>query len=218
MSGFPGSPRTTRGGLVMLSTGSGAIERVVVLQYNPDLVTRTLQPQAATGDPGDRLDALRLKGAPVETIKLDVEIDAADQLELPAQNPRAVRQGIGPELAALETTIFPRADVVQRNMSLAATGALEIAPVEAPLTLFVWSEHRIVPVRVTDLSISEEAFDPALNPVRARVGLGLRVLTANDLRLGHRGAGIYMAYHRSREQMAATVPGALTQLGIRRIP
>jgi hypothetical protein len=218
MTTFPGSPRTVRGGLVMLEPKSGALQRVVVLQYTPDALSRTLQAQAASGDAGDRLDALRLRGAPMETIKLDAEIDATDQLELPEQNQGTVRLGINPELAALETAIYPRADVVQANIDLASQGALEIAPVEAPLTLFVWSEHRIVPVRITDFSITEEAFDPALNPIRAKVSLGLRVLGVNDLRLGHRGAGLFMAYHRGREQMAATVPGALTELGVRRIP
>jgi hypothetical protein len=218
MTTFPGSPRTVRGGLVMLDPQSGQVQRVVILQYTPDTLSRTLQAQAVSGDAGDRLDALRLRGAPIETIKLDAEIDATDQLELPEQNAGTVRLGITPELAALETAIFPRADAVQANISLAATGALEIAATEAPLTVFVWSENRIVPVRITEFTITEEAFDPSLNPIRAKVSLGLRVLTVNDLRLGHRGAGIYMAYHRTREQMAATVPGSLTQLGVRRIP
>jgi hypothetical protein len=218
MTTFPGSPRTVQGGLVFLDAQSSAIRRVVVLQYTPDTLSRTLQVQAATGDAGDRLDALRLKGAPIETIKLDAEIDATDQLEVAQQNPGTVRLGINPELAALETAIYPRADTVQANIDLASQGALEITPAESPLTLFVWSENRIVPVRITDFSITEEAFDPALNPIRAKVSLGLRVLGVNDLRLGHRGAGLFMAYHRSREQMAATVAGALTELGVRRIP
>jgi hypothetical protein len=218
MTSFPGSPRLTRGGLVLLDPQSGQVIRTIILQYTPDTVSRTLQAQAVTGDAGDRLDALRLRGAPIETIKLDAEIDAVDQLELPSQNQGTVRFGINPELAALETVIYPRADDVQANITLAGGGAMEIAPTEAPMTLFVWSQNRIVPVRITDFTITEEAFDPSLNPIRAKVSLGLRVLTVNDLRLGHRGAGIFMAYHRSREQLAATVPGALTQLGIRRIP
>jgi hypothetical protein len=217
-SGFPGSPRTVRAGLVLLDPGSGQVQRVVVLQYTPDSLTRSLQPQGASGDAGDRLDALRLKAQPVETIKVDAEIDAADQLETPEQHNATVRLGINPELAALETAIFPRADAIQANITLAATGALEISPVQAPLTLFVWSENRIVPVRITDVSVTEDSFDSNLNPLRAKVSLGMRVLTVNDLPLGHRGAAIYFAYHRAREHMATTVPGALTQLGIRRIP
>jgi hypothetical protein len=218
MTTFPGAPRTVRGGFVMLDPKSGQLRRVVILQLTPDTLSRTLQPQAVTGDAGDRLDALRLRGAPAETIKVDAEIDAVDQLELPAQNQRTVRLGIHPELAALETAIYPRADQVQANIDLAGQGVLEVAPIEAPLTLFVWSENRIVPVRITDVTVTEEAFDPMLNPIRARVSLGMRVLTVNDLRLGHRGAAIFMAYHRARERLAGDVPGASSQLGVRRIP
>jgi len=218
MTTFPGSPRTLRAGLVMLDAKSGQVQRVIVLQYTPDTLSRTLQAQSVTGDAGDRLDALRLRGAPIETIKLDAELDAVDQLEHPDKNRTTVRLGLNPELAALETAIYPRADSVQANITLAGSGSLEIAAVEAPLTLFVWSEQRVVPVRITDFSVTEEAFDPALHPIRAKVSLGLRVLTVNDLRLGHRGAGIFMAYHRAREQFAAVRPGLLSQLGVRRIP
>jgi hypothetical protein len=218
MTTFPGAPRMLRSGLVMLDPKSGAVQRVIVLRYTPETLSRTLQSQAATGDSGDRLDALRLRGAPIETIKIDAELDATEQLDKPAQNPQTVRSGLNAELAALETAIYPLASAVQSNITLAATGTLEIAPIEGPLTLFVWSENRIVPVRITDFTITEELFDPALNPIRAKVSLGLRVLSVNDLRLGHRGAGIFMAYHRSREQFAATVGGTLSQLGVRRIP
>ncbi len=218
MTTFPGSPRLIQGGLVLLDPKTAQVLRVIVLQYNPDTLTRTLQAQGAGADAGDRLDALRLKGAPVETIKFDAEIDATDQLELPEQNADAVRLGIHPQLAALETAIFPSADAIQTNIGLADLGTLEIAPMESSLTLFVWSANRILPVRITEFTITEEAFDPNLNPIRAKVSLGLRVLTVNDLRLGHKGASIFMAYHRARERLAGQVPGTLAQLGIRRIP
>ena len=52
---------------------------------------------------------------------------------------------------------------------------------EAPLTLFVWSKSRIVPVRLTEFSVTEEAFDAELNPIRAKVSLGMRVLSVDDL-------------------------------------
>jgi hypothetical protein len=79
------------------------------MQYNPDTLSRSLQPQAVTDDAHDRSQALRLKGPPVETIKLDAEIDATDQLEFPDQNPNAVELGIAPQLAALETLSIRRA-------------------------------------------------------------------------------------------------------------
>ena len=72
-------------------------------------------------------------------------------------------------------------------------GTLEILPPEAPLVLFIWSRNRIAPVRVTEFSVTEEAFDPALNPIRAKVSLGLRVLTTDDLGYAHRGGTLFLA-------------------------
>ena len=62
--------------------------------------------------------------------------------------------------------------------------------------LFVWSKSRVVPVRVTEFSVTEEAFDPSLNPIRAKVSLGLRVLTTDDLGFTHKGGTIFMSYLR----------------------
>src|SRR5205823_915706 len=126
-------------------------------------------------------EAMRLKGPPVETIKPDAELDATDQLEFPDQNPKTLQFGIYPQLAALETIVYPQSSHLQQNNTLASFGTLEIVPMEAPLTLFVWSKNRIVPVRLTEFSITEEAFDPSLNPIRAKVSLGMRVLSVNDL-------------------------------------
>ena len=210
----PFSPRLLRGGLVQIDPGTSKVLRVISLQYNPDTITRTVQVQASGGE-GDRSEALRLKGAAIETIKLEAEIDASDRLEDPAANPGAVESGIHPELAALESLAQPRADDLQTNDALAGSGVLEVLPLEAPLTLFVWSRSRIVPVRVTDLSITEEAFDVALNPIRAKVSLGLRVLSVDDLGFKHRGGTLFMAYLRNKESLAERVtPVALSELGV----
>jgi hypothetical protein len=115
----------------------------------------------------------------------------------------------------LEALVQPRADDLQANNSLAASGVLEVLPLEAPLTLFVWSKQRIVPVRVTDISVTEEAFDVALNPIRAKVSLGLRVLSVDDLGFRHRGGTLFMAYLRNKESLAArSVSAELTELGV----
>jgi len=215
---FPNSPRLLKGGIVLIDPDTGVVQRIIVLQYNPDTLSRTLQIKAA-GEGGDRSEALRLAGPPVETIKLDAEIDAADQLEFPDQSPTAVQLGIHPQLAALETVIYPTNNQIQANNSLAQAGTLEIAPMEAPLTLFIWSKNRILPVRLTDFSITEEAFDPALNPIRAKVSLGMRVLSVNDLPFGHKGNSLFMAYHQQKERLAAmSQGGTLNTLGITRIP
>jgi hypothetical protein len=90
---------------------------------------------------------------------------------------------------------------------------------ESPLTLFIWSKNRVLPVRLTDFSITEEAFDPALNPIRAKVSLGMRVLSVNDLPFDHKGSSLFMSYHQQKEALAARArSGPLNVLGITRIP
>jgi hypothetical protein len=207
-------PRILKGGLVQIDPDTSKVLRTIALQFNPDSLQRSVQVQA-TGDTGDRSEALRLKGAAVETIKLEAEIDATDFLDDPDGNRTAIDVGIHPQLAALEALVQPRAGDLQANDALAASGVLEVLPLEQPLTLFVWSKQRVVPVRVTDLSITEEAFDVALNPIRAKVSLGLRVLSVDDLGLRHRGGTLFMAYLRNKEGLATrskSVP--LSTLGV----
>ena len=216
MTTFPGSPRLVKGGIVVLNAETSAVVRVIPLQYNPDSVSRSFQIKGV-GDAGDRSDALRLTGPPVETIKIEAEIDATDQLELADQT--TVEVGIHPQLAALETLVYPTSGQIQANDRLARAGTIEIAPAEAPLTLFVWSKNRIMPVRLTELSVTEEAFDPALNPIRAKVSLGMRVLSVNDLAANHKGASIFMAYLQQKERLAARAKGGqLSALDITKIP
>jgi hypothetical protein len=197
---------------------TSAVIRVIVLQYNPDTLSRTLQVQGV-GAQGDRSEALRLKGPAVETIKVDAEIDATDQLEQADQNPDALQFGILPQLAALETIVYPSVSQLQSNQSLAQAGTLEIIPMETPLVLFVWTRNRVLPVRITDFSITEEAFDPSLNPIRAKVSLGLRVLSVDDLPSDHKGTGLFMAYLQQKESLRSKSPaGSLSGLGIEQIP
>ncbi len=215
MTTFPNSPAVLKGGLVLIDPTTAAVLRVIALQYNPDTVTRTLQVKSAGVEGGDRSEALRLKGPATETIKLDAEIDATDQLEFPDQNSVITQSGVFPALSALETIIYPTSAQLQANNQLADSGTLEILPMETPLTLFVWSRSRIVPVRITDFSVTEEAFDAALNPIRARISLGMRVLSVDDLGFLHKGGGLFMSYLQQKEQLAARSPGAgLGTLGL----
>lgn len=211
------SPRLVKGGLVQVDPASGRVLRVIAMQYNPDTLTRTLQVQASAGS-GDRSEALRLRGAAVETVRLEAEIDATDRLADPGSNADATTLGIHPQLAALESLVHPSAASLQVNEALASAGVLEILPLEAPLTLFVWSKQRVVPVRVTDLSVTEEAFDANLNPIRAKVSLSLRVLSVDDLDFAHRGGSLFMSYLRNKEALAGRANTvALSALGIREI-
>ena len=214
------SPKLIKGGLVVLDTKSGAVMRTIALQYNPDTITRSYQVQGVGGDGGgERAQPFRLKGPAVESIKLDAEIDATDALEQPDQHANAVRYGVGPQLAALETLINPTTADLETLNRLSSSGTLEILPREAPLVLFVWSANRVVPVRVTEFSITEEAFDAQLNPIRAKVSLGMRVMTTDDLGFDHRGAGVFLSYLRSRETLATKAGTATLQtLGLNNLP
>ena len=214
---FPNSPRLLKGGLVVIDAESGAIQRVIALQYNPDTLSRTLQPKSTSVDTADRSEALRLKGPAVELFKLEAEIDASDMLERGDTSVGEV--GIYPHLAVLEALVSPTSAQLSDLNRLGHSGTLEIAPMVSPLTLFVWSKSRVTPVRVTDLSITEDAFDPNLNPIRAKVSLGLRVLTVDDLGFDTKAGNIFMAYLRNKEQLANRYKaGALSALGITGLP
>jgi hypothetical protein len=213
MSSFPNSPKLLKGGIVLIDPVTSAVKRVIALQYNPDSISRTLQVQGMGGESGDRSEALRLKGPPVETIKVEAEIDAIDQLE--AADSTVTQVGLHPQLAALELIVYPTSAQLQSNNGLAQSGTLEIAPMEAALTMFIWSKQRIVPVRLTEFSINEEAFDINLNPIRAKISLGMRVLSVNDIGFAHKGGSLFMSYLQNKEQLAQRVRGgAFSALGI----
>jgi hypothetical protein len=215
MSSFPGSPKLIKGGIVVVDADTAQVLRIISLQYNSETLTRTLQVQEAGGEAGNRVEPLRFKGPAVETFKLEADIDATDQLEFPDQNPAAGQFGIQPQLALLESLVQPMAAQLSAVDSQASSGTLEIAPMLAPLALFVWSKSRIVPVKVTEFSITEEAFDPALNPIRAKVSLGLRVMSIDDLGFSSKGGSLFMAYLQSKEQLAGKVqPVTFATLGI----
>jgi hypothetical protein len=220
MTAFPNAPKLIKAGLVLVDPDTARVLRVISLQYNADSLSRTLQTQAAGGEggAGGRAEPLRFKGPAVETYKFDAEIDATDQLEFPDQHRAAAEFGIQPQLALLEGLVQPAAAQLLAVDREAASGTLEIAPMLAPLLLLVWGPQRIVPVKVTDFSITEEAFDPALNPIRAKVSLGLRVLSVDDLGFSSRGGALFMGYLQGRERLAGrTQPVGLGRLGIERI-
>jgi hypothetical protein len=220
LSSSPISPRLVKGGIVTMDVDTSAVQSVIALQYNPDSLTRSLQIQSMPGgQDGVRVDALRLRGPAIETIKLEAELDATDQLEFPNQNPTAVQFGLQPQLAQLEMLINPTLETLLADDAMAQAGTLEIIPLEQPLTLFVWSKSRVVPVRLTEFSITEEFFDTSLNPIRAKVSLGMRVLTVDDLGFEHPGGKIFMAYLSNKEQLASRAQSvSLTVLGLGGLP
>jgi hypothetical protein len=220
LSTSPLSPRLVKGGIVTMDPDTTALQSVIALQYNPDTLTRTLQIQAIQGaQDGTRVDALRLRGPAVETIKIEIELDATDQLEFPNKNPIAVQFGLQPQLAQLEMLINPTVETLISDDNLANSGQLEIIPLEQPLTLFVWSKSRVVPVRITEFSITEEAFDTNLNPIRAKVSLGFRVLNIDDLGFSHPGGRMFLTYLTNKQQLASKAgSAAISVLGLGGLP
>ncbi|HEX4962814.1 MAG TPA: hypothetical protein VF173_18405 [Thermoanaerobaculia bacterium] len=198
MSTFPGSPRLIKGALVGIDPFN-PVASVILFQYNPETMTRSLESQIGS-DGGSRSEVLRLKGAPKETISVDIEFDATDQLE--KADPQATSVGIYPRLSALEMLLYPKSSLVIANTVLLAVGTIEVIAPQAPLTLFVWGLKRIVPVVINSFSITEEAYDVNLNPIRAKVALSMRVLTYDDFPVTHPGYGIFLAHQAVKETMA----------------
>lgn len=209
MSSFPGSPKVMKGAIVGLDP-TNPLASIILFQYNPDTMTRSLEPQTAGG--GSRTEPFRFKGAPIETINVDVEIDAADQLE--TNDPLANIFGIYPQLSALEMLIYPKTITVIANTALALAGTIEILQPDAPMTLFIWGPKRVLPVRINSLSITEEAYDTSLNPIRAKVTLNMRVMSTNDFNVTDPGYYIFMAHQAIKEAMAVVSGVATAALAV----
>jgi contractile injection system tube protein len=202
-----------KGGIILVNADTGTVQRVIPLQYNPETLTRTLQVQGVGPESGPHVDQMRLKGPPIETFKLEAALDATDKLEV--GDPLTSDAGIQPQLAALETVIYPTSTQLQQANARAQQGTLEIVPMDAPLVLFAWSKQRVVPVKITEFSITEEMFDSRLNPIRAKISLSLRVLTIDDIDFGSVGGSIYLTYQQRKEKLAAKAPaGSLSAFGI----
>lgn len=200
MTTFPKSPRLLKGAIVGIDPFN-PLASVIVFQYNPETLTRTLYARTAMAqNEGAKSEAFVLTGAPEETIKLDVEIDATDRLE--KGEATAVRMGIYPQLSALEMLIYPKSARIIANAYLGLMGTLEVIPPEAPLTLFIWGPKRVLPVRLTGFTITEQAYDTNLNPIRAKVSLNLQVLSYSDLDKTHLGYHLFLAHQVVKETMA----------------
>jgi hypothetical protein len=202
MTTFPGSPRLLKGAIVGVDVFN-PLASVILFQYNPETLMRSLTartPERHWYEQVDRSEAMRLSGPPEETIQLEIEIDAADQLEQAEDT--ATTMGVHPTLASLEMLLYPKSLAMITNDALLRAGIKEVAAPEAPLTLFVWGRKRVLPVRLTGFSITEQAFDPGLNPIRASVSLSLTVLNYQDLGMESVGGALFMAHQVNKERMA----------------
>ncbi|MEQ9364291.1 MAG: hypothetical protein RIF32_08620 [Leptospirales bacterium] len=201
MGQFPGTPRVLKGAIVRIEPRSPN-SNLIPFQYNPDTLSRTLEATGTGGGgaKGGKTEPFRLAGAPKETIKVNVEIDATDQLE--ASDFRATSMGVHPMLSALELLLYPSSASVVTNTLLAAVGTIELVPPDPPMTLFVWGLRRVLPVRITGFSVTEEQYDTNLNPIRAKVDLSMQVLSYNDFNFTHPGYWLYLSNQVGKEVMA----------------
>lgn len=214
MSAMTATPRTLRGAIVAVSPAR-PLSRVVVFMYNPDQVSRTLQPReqggaggAGGGGGGAGSEVRGGVGAPNETVSMTIEIDATDQLA--AGDPVAGTVGILPQLSALEMLLHPDSARVMARAVLLAAGSIEVLPVEKPLAVLVFGPARIVPVKITNLQITEQAHSPGLAPLRASAQISASVLSYDDLPVGDVGWGLSLAHLVAKEVLAATGAAAGT--------
>jgi hypothetical protein len=210
---LPGTMPPVAGGLILMDSAGRTLLRAIPFQYNPDTLSRTLTPRASRIEGGDRLEATRLTGPPMEIIKLDAEFDGVGRV---GSQPRSA--DVAGDLAALETIISPSVASIAAEAQQAMMGTLEILPAAGPLVLLVLGRRRVLPVRITDLAVVEEMFDPALNPIRAKVGITLRVLTSDDLPPGSKGSALYMAALSRREALANARRASLSSMGMTGAP
>lgn len=205
-AGFPVSPLVQKGAIIGLDPFN-PVASLILFQYNPETMTRSLQVAAATQYTENQTEQLRFVSPPSETISVDIELDATDQLETGDGLAQAL--GIHPALASLEMLIYPKALTIVANDILNLAGLREVIPPTAPLALFVWGIKRVVPVRITGMNITEDFFDPTLNPIHAKVHLDMRVLNYRDLGLNSAGGALFFAHQVLKEAMA-TIAGVGT--------
>ena len=71
MTSFLDSPRTLKGGVVLIGPDFGAVLRTIVFQHNPYTLSPTLQAHGM-GTTANRSEALRLNELLIKTVTLDL--------------------------------------------------------------------------------------------------------------------------------------------------
>lgn len=166
----------------------GPLPNVVIFQFNPESLSRTLQiPPRPTGV--SARETTQAGEPPVERLTVRAVFDAAELTN--TSNPLARTLGVGPQLAALEQMVRPSnalggligaaIDAIGGALGAVGGGA---APPEQPIPrdvypriLFVWGLTRVVPVIIESMTINELQYDTLLNPTHAEVSIGLAVVT-----------------------------------------
>ena len=220
----PLRPNLQKGALAVYPTHTPGSQpsRIVLFQFNPESMKRTLAHRAApapsSGNTGAaKEDVLRVAGPPLETINLTVDMHAADQLAEPDQNGAVAEDGLHPALATLELLMYPPTLNASAIEQKAAAGQVQISPADLPLVLLVWGKSRVVPVKLTSFAIAEEAFDTRLNPIAAKVELGMQVLTYMEFSDSSIGRDAFVSYQKSKETLAMRNQPSSSLTGIRNL-
>ncbi len=198
-NGYSRSPKLLKGAIIQFSAPLFVpIPNIIIFQYNPETVSRSLSPWASPTSEEMKNDPkieenLAQPYDPAESFNLNLELDAADDMEV--NNPIAVVTGVADRLAALEMLLYPPESsaiggLLGGTLSISSSGiglssvSTEFVKAErkqVPIVLFFFGPGRILPVRITTFSVDEQAYNPLLYPIRAKVTLGMKVLLPEAL-------------------------------------
>ena len=191
--GTPGSERLVKAGFVVMNSTTGAVVKVIVFQYNPETLVRRLTAGSVGTTGGSSVPGnAGVTQTPQETVNFTISLDATDLLE--RGDALTQQDGLLPILSALELLLYPQTN-----------------------TFIVWvsGQQRTMPVRITDMAISEQVFDPMLNPIRADIAVSLQVLKDADLGNNASGRAIWDGHYAVLQKLSqAYGSGALSALGI----
>ena len=209
----PVQPKFLKGGLVLFDMETNKVTRILPLMVNPATMRRSYEAKRANVGNGGTTAPLRLTGPAVESIDVEVQLDATDAIlrsnagmSQSGAAKVAADEGVRPWIAAMQMLLSPSSDAIMKNDKLRQAGELEIIPMQQPLTLFVWGAGNILPVVLNSLSVSEEMFDPRLVPVRAKLSLGMKSLSIDELGVSTRAGSFFLTYLREIERRAGLVP------------
>jgi hypothetical protein len=203
-----GRPRVVKGALLVYDSQAPGTtpSRQIVFQYNPDGLRRSFATRApakdATKSGASKESVLSVPGPPVETITLSIELDASDQLDDATRREAVNDDGLHGALASLELLLYPATALISQLQNQADQGAVQVKPADTPLVVLSWGRSRAVPVQLTTLNVAEELYDPLLNPIRAKVELGLKVLTYMEFTRESVGRDTFIAHQKRKEELA----------------
>lgn len=198
---YPRNIPLLKGALISIDSSGGA-STTIPFQYNPESLRRSLAPNEVGAAQGDRSTAVRFTGAATEMVSLEAHLEVVDRRTV---STTASDYGIHPQLAALELLLYPATSAVTQYESTLSSGSIDVVPPLSPRVLFVWGPHRVLPVRLASMTVTEELFDTNLNPIAATVALEMRVLTYSDVFSDNPDYAVFLSHQKNLETMASWV-------------